>query len=63
MMTLFHAGYSEIKKPDVFYGRKNADLGQGFYTTDDRDFACSWAREKTGYEIVVNMCNVCRKKS
>ena len=30
-MKLFHTGYQEIKEPDVHYGRKNADFGQGFY--------------------------------
>jgi len=54
MIKLFHAGYEEIKAPDIFYGRKNADFGQGFYTTDDRSFANFWVREKKGAEVYVN---------
>ncbi len=54
MITLFHAGYDIIEKPDIHYGRKNADFGQGFYTTDNSDFAKRWVREKTGSEIIVN---------
>ncbi len=53
-MKLFHAGYEEIPSPDVFHGRKNADFGQGFYTTDQRAFACRWAREKKGADIIIN---------
>nr|WP_297705820.1 DUF3990 domain-containing protein [uncultured Butyrivibrio sp.] len=54
MIKLYHAGYEEIKKPDVHYGRKNADFGQGFYTTDNLDFACGWVREKPGADIIIN---------
>lgn len=54
MISLFHTGYNIIEKPDVHYGRKNADFGQGFYTTDDVDFAHRWAREQDGCDIIVN---------
>lgn len=54
MITIFHAGYDVIKEPDIHYGRKNADFGQGFYTTDDSSFAKRWVREKQGAEEVVN---------
>ena len=54
MIKLYHSGYEEIREPDVHRGRRNADLGQGFYTTDKREFACRWAREKPGAEIYVN---------
>ena len=54
MLRVFHSGYEEIKEPDVFRGRKNADLGQGFYTTDNEEFANRWAREKTGSQTVIN---------
>ncbi|MBP3878156.1 MAG: DUF3990 domain-containing protein, partial [Lachnospiraceae bacterium] len=29
--------------PDLYRGRKNADFGQGFYLTPDRDFTYRWA--------------------
>lgn len=47
-MLLYHTGYQEIKSPDVFYGRKNADFGQGFYMTPDEEFARRWAKERKG---------------
>ena len=53
-LQLFHTSYEEIKNPDIHYGRKNADFGQGFYTSDDSDFAGRWAREKAGYDIIIN---------
>lgn len=53
-MKLYHTGYQEIKEPDIYYGRKNADFGQGFYTTDDREFAFRWAKERKGSRIVMN---------
>lgn len=53
-LTLFHTGFLELREPDVHYGRKNADFGQGFYTTDDPEFAVRWARRKAGSDTVVN---------
>ena len=48
-MKLYHAGKEEIRKPDLHRGRKNADFGQGFYLTPDREFACRWAYK--GYVV------------
>lgn len=42
-MKLYHTGPLEIRQPDVHYGRKNADFGQGFYLTPDQDFTWRWA--------------------
>ena len=42
-MKLYHTSTVEIKTPDIFRGRKNADFGQGFYLTPDRDFATIWS--------------------
>ena len=42
-MKLYHTGREEIREPDLFRGRKNADFGQGFYLTPDLDFARRWA--------------------
>ncbi len=53
-MRTFHTGYYEIQDPDIYYGRKNADFGQGFYMSDNGDFAGQWAIEKTGTKIYVN---------
>ena len=45
-MLLFHLGYQVIEKPDIHYGRKNADFGQGFYLTAQDEFAGKWAKER-----------------
>lgn len=42
-MELYHTGKTEIREPDIFYGRKNADFGQGFYLSPDKDFIYRWA--------------------
>ena len=54
MIKVFHAGYVEIKAPDIHRGRINADLGQGFYLSDNYEFASRWVREKKGADIIVN---------
>ena len=53
-LLLFHTGYSEIREPDVHFGRKNADFGQGFYTTRNGEFAGRWARERKNFKTVLN---------
>ncbi|MBR1599674.1 MAG: DUF3990 domain-containing protein [Lachnospiraceae bacterium] len=42
-MHLYHTSSVEIRKPHIYHGRKNADFGQGFYLTPDREFALRWA--------------------
>ena len=54
MISLYHAGNVVIREPDIHHGRKNADFGQGFYTTDDYGFACRWVREKPGAQVIIN---------
>lgn len=53
-MILYHIGYEEIRIPDVHYGRKNADFGQGFYLTDDKEFSYRWAKEKKDADTILN---------
>ena len=53
-MILYHTGFQEIRVPDVHYGRTNADFGQGFYLSCDREFACRWAREQKGRLPILN---------
>ncbi len=50
-MRLYHTGDREIREPALHYGRKNADFGQGFYLTPDREFTLRWA----GKNAVVNI--------
>ncbi len=42
-MRLYHTSQLIIKDPDVHFGRKNADFGQGFYLSPDKDFVHRWA--------------------
>ena len=39
-----------MKNPDVLYGKKNNDYGQGFYCSESAELAREWAcpREKDG---------------
>ena len=53
-MLLFHLGYQVIEKPDIHYGRKNADFGQGFYLTAQDEFAGKWAKERKEQQPVLN---------
>ncbi len=49
-MKLYHTGKEEIRDPDIRRGRKNADFGQGFYLSPDKDFSYRWA----GADAVIN---------
>lgn len=49
-MILYHTSTVEIRDPDIYRGRKNADFGQGFYLTPDLEFTRRWA----GRDAVVN---------
>lgn len=42
-MTVFHGSTEEIISPLVNVGRRNLDFGQGFYITDLKQQALSWA--------------------
>ena len=42
-MILYHIGKAIIEKPDIHYGRKNADFAQGFYLSNDLEFSLKWA--------------------
>ncbi|MCR5053499.1 MAG: DUF3990 domain-containing protein [Lachnospiraceae bacterium] len=54
MLKLYHTGFSEIKAPDIHYGRKNADFGQGFYTSADIEFSKKWAKSRKDEVTVLN---------
>ena len=53
-MHLYHAGYETIKSPDIHHGRRNADFGQGFYLTEDEEFARRWAGGRKDAKVIVN---------
>lgn len=49
MRTVYHGGIEEIASPLVHIGRANLDFGKGFYVTDIRQQAKTWAELKRGY--------------
>ena len=53
-LYLFHTGLQIIREPDIRYGRKNADFGQGFYLSDNEAFSKRWARERMGASAYLN---------
>lgn len=53
-LILYHTGYYIIEEPDIHHGRKNADFGQGFYLSDNYEFAHRWGRDFKGREVFVN---------
>ena len=53
-MILYHTGFLEIRNPDIYRGRKNADFGQGFYLTADQEFARRWAKDRDGEQVILN---------
>lgn len=42
-MTLYHGSGLVVQKPDVSYGKKSNDYGQGFYCTESEELAGEWA--------------------
>ena len=52
-MILYHTGFLALPNPDVHYGRKNADFGQGFYLTPEKEFALRWAKERKDEESIL----------
>ncbi len=57
-LVVFHGGTDVIEKPLCKVGRKNLDFGQGFYVTNMRSQAVSWAQNialKRGEKPVLNV--------
>lgn len=54
VLKLYHAGYCVIEKPDIYYGRKNADFGQGFYMSDSEEFAKRWIKQRNDSTAYIN---------
>lgn len=55
LVTLYHAGFQEIRQPDIRAGRTNADFGQGFYLSPDEGFSRRWARSARGMDARLNV--------
>ncbi|MBR3712886.1 MAG: DUF3990 domain-containing protein [Bacteroidales bacterium] len=60
-LVVFHGGTDVIEKTLCKVGRKNLDFGQGFYVTNMRSQAVSWAQNialKRGENPVLNVYNL-----
>lgn len=42
-LTVYHGSTEKVETPICKFGRKNLDFGQGFYVTDLREQAVTWA--------------------
>jgi hypothetical protein len=42
-MVVYHGSIVEVKAPLAYVGRQNLDFGKGFYVTDLKEQAISWA--------------------
>lgn len=51
---MYHTGFQIIQDPDVTYGRKNADFGQGFYVSSDKEFSKRWAKQRPNQSVYIN---------
>ena len=54
---VYHGGTEIIERPICSLGRPNLDFGQGFYVTDIREQAVSWAKlvaDKRGVAPIIN---------
>lgn len=60
-LIVYHGATQIVDKPLCSIGRKNLDFGQGFYVTDIRSQAVSWAQNvatKRGETPVINVYNL-----
>lgn len=55
-MELYHTGFDIIEAPDIHFGRQNADFGQGFYLSGNREFSVRWARAKGQAHLSQYLC-------
>lgn len=51
MRTVFHGSIEVIETPLVSVGRENLDFGKGFYVTDIKRQAQTWAEMKSRYYL------------
>jgi len=45
-VTVYHTGFAVVQTPDLQFGRSNADFGQGFYLSDNAEFAKAQIAQK-----------------
>ncbi len=51
MRKVYHGAAQEVNTPLVHVGRENLDFGKGFYVTDIRSQAKTWANIKARYQM------------
>jgi len=54
-VKVYHCGFTKIETPDLNIGRDNADLGKGFYLSDDMEFSMRWAKIRHDMENIINI--------
>ena len=53
-MKLYHSSFFIIENPDLKHGRINADFGQGFYLSSDKEFVLRWSKRHLGKKTYIN---------
>ncbi len=53
-MTLYHGSNVEVREPKILKFNRGLDLGNGFYTTTNRDQAVSFVRYDFAFGPVAN---------
>ena len=56
-MIVYHASYTEIRKPDISFSREGLDFGRGFYVTKLQTQAENYAQKfkLRGKEAIINI--------
>ncbi|MDE7476325.1 MAG: DUF3990 domain-containing protein [Duncaniella sp.] len=56
-MIVYHASYTEIRKPDISFSREGLDFGRGFYVTKLQTQAENYAEKfkLRGKEAIINI--------
>lgn len=59
-MIVYHGSYCEIKEPNIKFSREALDFGKGFYVTNIKEQAISWAErfKLRGRESYLNIYNL-----
>lgn len=58
MLTVYHGATCVVEQPLCNAGRPNLDFGQGFYVTDLREQAISWAKRQSADRDLKPLLNV-----
>lgn len=53
-ILLYHTGFYVLENPDIHFGKKNADFGQGFYLSDNEEFSHRWAKSRANQKTYIN---------